>query len=77
MRVMFINNDGGGFAERIELTEGTTVGQFFDQRMHGSPQDYCIRVNRQPTDRQACLREGDVISITPTKIDGALYGEKG
>ena len=49
MRVLFINNDGGGFADYIEVAEGTTVQSLFQQRLQSSrPQDYLIRVNRQP-----------------------------
>jgi len=33
--------------------------------------DFLIRVNRQPVSADSLLQEGDRISITPTKIDGA------
>lgn len=73
MQVLFINNDGGGFADHIEIADGTTVEQLFQQRVpHGKPADYLIRVNRQPTSREAVLQPGDRISITPTKIEGAV-----
>jgi len=73
MKVLFINNDGGGFADHIEIADGTTVEQLFRQRVpHGKPADYLIRVNRQPTSREAVLQPGDRISITPTKIEGAV-----
>jgi hypothetical protein len=72
MRILFINNDGGGFADEIDIADGTTVEQLFQQRLpHGKPADYLIRVNRQPTTREAVLQPGDRISITPTKIEGA------
>jgi len=72
MRIMYINNDGGGFADYVTVSEGTTVEQFFKDRMQGRQAgDYLIRVNRQPVPRDYCLREGDRITITPTKIDGA------
>lgn len=72
MRILFINNDGGGFADEIDIEDGTTVEQLFQQRLpHGKPADYLIRVNRQPTTREAVLQPGDRISITPTKIEGA------
>jgi hypothetical protein len=49
MKVFFINNDGGGFADTIEVTDGITVGKLFQERLpHGAPADYLIRVNRQP-----------------------------
>ena len=72
MRILFINNDGGGFADEIDIADGTTVEQLFQQRLpQGKPADYLIRVNRQPTTREAVLQPGDRISITPTKIEGA------
>jgi hypothetical protein len=73
MRVLFINNDGGGFADYIEVAPGTTVEQLFQERLpHGKPQDYLIRVNRQPVSAGQELFEGDRLTICPTKIQGAL-----
>lgn len=73
MRILLINNDGGGFADCIEVVEGTTVEQLFAQRIaHGRAEDYLIRVNRQPGTADQALVENDRVSITPTKIEGAL-----
>ena len=36
-----------------------------------SPADYLIRVNRQPVSPEQVVQEGDRVSITPTKIEGA------
>ena len=72
MRILFINNDGGGFADHIEITAGTTVQQLFHQRVaHGKPADYLVRVNRQPAAAGQELAENDRVSITPLKIEGA------
>jgi sulfur carrier protein ThiS len=72
MQVLFINNDGGGFADYLEVSGGTTVENLFQQRIaHGKPQDYLIRVNRQPVAAGQTLQDGDRVSITPTKIEGA------
>ena len=72
-KVLYVNNDGGGFADYVEIAEGTTVQQFFAERVpHGKPQDYLIRVNRQPVAADQVLQEGDRVSLTPTKIEGAL-----
>ena len=73
MRILFIDNGGGGFADYVTVSDGMTVLQFFKEKMHDcSPEDYLIRVNRQPVARDYVLQEGDRITITPTKIEGAL-----
>jgi hypothetical protein len=72
MRILFINNDGGGFADFVEVETGITVVKFFEARMGGGePNNYLIRVNRQPVPRDYVLEEGDRVSVTPTKIEGA------
>ena len=73
MKVLYLNNDGGGFADYVEIQTGTTVQQFFAERVpHGKPHDYLIRINRQPATADQVLQEGDRISLTPTKIEGAI-----
>src|SRR6516162_9572289 len=48
MKVLFINNSGGGFADFIEVGTGTTVAQLFGQRLpHAKAEDSLIRVNRE------------------------------
>jgi len=72
MKVLLINNDGAGFADTIEIEEGTSaVGLFYERVPHGRPEDYLIRVNRLPAAANQMLVDGDRISITPTKIHGA------
>jgi len=73
MRILFIDNDGAGFADYIDIAENTNVEQFFAIKMQGrQANDYMIRVNRQPVSRDYVLQEGDRVTITPTKIEGAL-----
>jgi len=72
MRLLYINNLGGGFADYIDVTDGTTVEQFFkDKMVHERSEDYLIRVNRQPVPRDYVLQENDRVTLTPTKIEGA------
>ena len=72
MKVLYVNNDGGGFANYIEVSDNVTVHDFFSQKMPDrSPEDYLIRVNRQPVSRDQVLQDGDRVTITPTKIEGA------
>jgi len=71
MKILFINNNGSGFADHIEVADGTTVRALFEQKIGGKPADFLIRVNRQPTAADQVLQEGDRVSVTPTKIEGA------
>ncbi len=72
MRILWINNDGAGFADYIEVAENTTVDKFFAKQLPGrEPEDYLIRVNRQPVPRDYVIQPGDRVSMTPTKIEGA------
>ena len=72
MRCLVINNNGGGFADYVELADGTTVTQLFEQKIgSGEPSDYLIRVNRQPVPADAVLHDGDRVTMTPVKIEGA------
>ena len=72
MRIFFINNLGGGFADHIDVEPGSNIQQLFSQRMHGCrAEDYLIRVNRQPVPSDQVLHEGDRVSVTPLKIEGA------
>ena len=73
MRILYVNNDGGGVADYVEVSPGMTVETFFNDKMpNRKPDDFLIRVNRQPVARDYVLQEGDRITITPTKIEGAL-----
>ena len=72
MRLMSINNDGAGFADDIDVEAGITVATLFERQIpQGKPEDYLIRVNRQPVTSDTVLQEGDRLSITPRKIEGA------
>ena len=72
MRILFINNHGGGFADFINVEEGTNIEKLFKQQMpNEQATDYLIRVNRQPVPKDYVLKENDRVTITPTKIDGA------
>lgn len=72
MRTLFINNLGGGFADFINIEEGTSIEKLFKQKMSSeNTEDYLIRVNRQPVAKDYVLKENDRVTITPTKIEGA------
>ena len=72
--VEFINNEGGGFSDEINVQNGTTAAQLFVAQM-GADKDageYLIRVNRTAVPASYVLQGGDRMTVTPTKIDGAL-----
>ena len=72
MRIMYINNAGGGFANYMNVEEGMSIEKLFKQKMpHEESHDYLIRVNRQPVPKDYILKENDRVTITPTKIEGA------
>jgi len=72
MRILWINNDGGGFADYVDVAEATTVEKFFNEKLPDRvSEDYLIRVNRQPVPRDHVLQEGDRVTMTPTKVEGA------
>ena len=72
MKVFVINNQGAGFADTVEVPEGTTIQTLFEQTVpHASPKDYLIRLNRGPVAADYVLQDGDRVSITARKIQGA------
>ena len=72
MKLLYVNNLGGGFADYVTANDGITVAQFFAQRMPGErAADYLIRVNRQPVPADYVLQDNDRVTITPTKVEGA------
>ncbi|MFT3882006.1 MAG: hypothetical protein QM703_20415 [Gemmatales bacterium] len=72
MKILLINNDGGGFADHVEVSDGISVSELFKKQLPDRrAQDYLIRVNRQPACADQVLQPDDRVSITPTKIQGA------
>ena len=72
MRVLFINNLGGGYADYVDIDANITVEKFFQQKLPiEKADDYLIRVNRQPVPRDYVLQENDRVTVTPVKIEGA------
>ena len=73
--VTYLNRNGGGFAERHTVGEGTTVKDFLKDRGI-TAEDCTIRIVRSgeggftPTADEA-LQEGDRLSCVPLKIEGA------
>lgn len=72
MKIMLVKNDGEGFADYKDFTDGITVGELFCQEMNDrKPNDFLIRVNREQVSMDLVLKEKDRVTITPTNIEGA------
>ena len=72
MRVLFLNNEGAGFADHVEVEPATTVDAFFARQLPDRrASDFLIRVNRLPVAADQVLADGDRVTMTPTKIEGA------
>lgn len=72
--IFFVNNEGGGFADRIDVQDGTTIGELCAARVGVSVDRnrFNIRVNRDVVPADYVLQSGDRVTITPNKIEGAL-----
>ena len=72
MKILWINNSGGGFADFMDVEPETTVEKFIAAQLpQANPTDYLIRVNRMPVSRAQILQDGDRVTCTPLKIEGA------
>lgn len=73
MKIFYVNNVGGGYAETLDVQDGMTISAFFTRQMpNASAKEYAVRVNRNPVEADYQLRDGDRVTITPAKIAGAL-----
>lgn len=72
IEVLYVNNNGSGFADKVTVIRGITLRQFFAQRTESAdPARYVIRVNGQAATQDQVLNANDKISVTPLKIQGA------
>jgi len=72
MKIRYLNNDGGGFADEVDVVDGTTVGEFVTEQLRGkSPSNFLIRVNRDEATSNQVLQDLDRVTVTPTNIEGA------
>ena len=72
LSVFFVNNAGGGFADNVEVPDGTTLKAFLDAEVPDLDEESRqIRVNRDVAPADYVLREGDRVSCVPRKIDMA------
>ena len=70
IRIKYINNDGNGFADYVNIESGTTVGQFLASKGQNAA-NLQVTVNREAADVGRVLQAEDRLSVTPKKIAGA------
>jgi len=89
MRVLFVSHNGSGFADFIEVDEGTSIKEFVANMVPGKARDYTIKVNRQiigseyflqENDKEfvdnievRILQENDRVSVSPKNVIGAYH----
>lgn len=73
IKVKFLNSHGGGFAENLEVPANYTVGQLITNKLGAgfSAASHYIRVNRDLATLDQALNDGDSVTVTPAKIEGA------
>ena len=72
IEVQYLSNEGGGFAKKIKVAVGTTVGEFFRKVAGSKNADrHLIQVNRQVASVDDVLTDGAVVSVTPTEVRGS------
>lgn len=73
MTVLLISNSGAGYANNVEISANMSVSDLFKREMGEKAKeiDFILRVNRLPCSKDQVLQDGDRVSITPVKIQGA------
>lgn len=74
-RATFINNDGAGFANSVEVRDGETIEQFLNRNGITDPNKYHIRVNGAPVAGLEQVRNGDKISALPKPGEVAISSQ--
>ena len=73
--VTLVTNNGDGMPIKLSVEEGTTVEQLLLKHFDGDLTEYTIRVRSNGLSQEAhedyILKNGDRISLAPSKIDGA------
>ena len=70
LSIRYINNQGGGYADWVQIDAGTSIARFVASRGVQNPQNYLIRVNSKTTAADYILQDQDRVTVTPTKIQG-------
>lgn len=76
IKVTLITNSGTGDPVEIPVVDGTILEDFLGVSFEGDPEDFKIRVRTagesRDVDMDYMLQDGDRISLSPIKVDGAV-----
>lgn len=76
VKIRFLNSNSGGGVDNIEVPANYTVGQLLETKLGVSAsvafERFNVKVNRESTSAGATLKDGDSVTVTPQKIEGAL-----
>lgn len=71
--IYFVTNIGKAFGGAKRIPKGTTVQELLDIEMPGQPHgNYRVSVNSQEVSRSQELKEGDRLTVSPTKMAAGL-----
>lgn len=66
--IVLISNDAGGRLTRLAIRSGMTVAAFVSGVLKISLDERFVRVNKRTAPLSQVLRDGDVVSVTPTGV---------
>lgn len=69
--VLFINNDGGGFARAVSVLRGTRLCDFLEEQGVTEPERFQIRVGNEIVPEDYLLTSGCKVTASPVKMVGA------
>lgn len=70
--IRYNNNHGLGYADKLEVETGSTIGELFSRTMpNENSGNFTIKINEEKPARTQVLQENDLVVITPGKVAGA------
>jgi ribosomal 50S subunit-recycling heat shock protein len=72
LAVRWLNNDGGGYVETVNVVVGTTVEELRVRKLSEDDADsYTIQVNHEPVSADYMLKANDLVTVTMKNYQGA------
>jgi sulfur carrier protein ThiS len=72
MKIHLVTNLNNSFSGFVDYPEGTTVDDVLSEVANGADSDgFRVRVNRETVSPDFPLKNGDRVTVTPSRIEGA------